>query len=184
MEEMAGAPKQAMGIRTPGEKTAFEVNQLQNAASRIFQNKTQHFEKVFIEPILNAMLEAGRRNMNYSEVVKTFDADLGISIFAEITKEDITANGTLVPVGARHFAERAQRLQNLQQMWMAKGSDPTVAAHLSGKTFARIMAEELNEPALYKDNVMVFEQMETQRMVQEAQIQMQQQQQTAADMGL
>jgi len=184
MEEMAGAPKQAMGIRTPGEKTAFEVNQLQNAASRIFQNKTQHFEKVFIEPILNAMLEAGRRNMSYSEVVKTFDADLGISIFAEITKEDITANGTLVPVGARHFAERAQRLQNLQQMWMAKGSDPTVAAHLSGKTFARIMAEELNEPALYKDNVMVFEQMETQRMVQEAQIQMQQQQQTAADMGL
>ncbi len=184
MEEMAGAPKQAMGIRTPGEKTAFEVNQLQNAASRIFQNKTQHFEKVFEEPILNAMLEAARRNMNYSEVVKTFDPDLGINIFSEITKEDITANGMLVPVGARHFAERAQRLQNLQQLWIAKQSDPTVAAHLSGKAFAQIMAEELNEPNLYKDNVTVFEQMETQRMVQEAQIQMQTEQQTAADMGL
>ena len=184
MEEMAGAPKQAMGIRTPGEKTAFEINQLQNAASRIFQNKTQHFEKVFEEPILNAMLEAARRNMNYSEVIKSFDADLGISIFAEITKEDITANGSLVPVGARHFAERAQRLQNLQQMWMAKQGDPTVSAHLSGKTFARIMAEELNEPALYKDNVMVFEQMETQRMVQEAQVQMQEQQQVAMEQGM
>ena len=39
MEEMAGAPKEAMGFRSPGEKTAFEVQQLQNAASRIFQIK-------------------------------------------------------------------------------------------------------------------------------------------------
>lgn len=184
MEEMAGAPKQAMGIRTPGEKTAFEVNALQNAAGRIFQNKTYHFEKTFEEPILNAMLEAGRRNMTYVETIKTFNEDLGISTFSEITKEDITANGMLVPIGARHFAERAQRLQNLQQMWMAKSSDPTVAAHLSGKTFARIMAEELNEPSLYKDNISVFEQMETQRVAQEVQIEMQAQQQTAADMGL
>jgi hypothetical protein len=184
MEEMAGAPKQAMGIRTPGEKTAFEVNALQNAAGRIFQNKTYHFEKTFEEPILNAMLEAGRRNMTYVETIKTFNEDLGISTFSEITKEDITANGMLVPIGARHFAERAQRLQNLQQMWMAKSNDPTVAAHLSGKTFARIMAEELNEPSLYKDNISVFEQMETQRVAQEVQIEMQSQQQTAADMGL
>ena len=184
MEEMAGAPKQAMGIRTPGEKTAFEVNQLQNAASRIFQNKTQHFEKVFIEPILNAMLEAARRNMSYTEVIKTFDQELGVSVFSEITKEDITANGVIVPVGARHFAERAQRLQNMQQLWMAKANDPTVGAHLSGKEFARVMSEELNEPNLYKDNVMIFEQMETQRVAQEAQIEMQAQQQSAAEIGI
>ena len=69
-------------------------------------------------------------------------------------------------------------------MWMAKSSDPTVAAHLSGKTFARIMAEELNEPSLFKDNISVFETMETQRVAQEVQVEMQAQQQTAADMGL
>lgn len=184
MEEMAGAPKQAMGIRTPGEKTAFEVNSLQNAASRIFQNKTQHFEKVFEEPILNAMLEAARRNMDEIETINGFDDQLGVTFFSEITKEDITANGKLSPIGARHFAERAQRVQNIQQLWMAKASDPTVGAHLSGKEFARIMAEELNEPELYKENIAVIEQMETQRTVQEAQIEMQSQQQTAADMGL
>lgn len=184
MEEMAGAPKQAMGIRTPGEKTAFEVSALQNAAGRIFQNKTQHFEKVFIEPILNAMLEAAKRNMDTVETIKGTDEALSIDYFQEITKEDITANGMLVPIGARHFAERAQRLQNLQQLWMAKSSDPTVATHLSGKEFARIMAEELNEPNLFKDNVSVFEQMETQRTIQEAQIEMQSQQQTAAEIGL
>ena len=57
MEEMAGAPRQAMGIRTAGEKTAFEVQTLQNASSRIFEHKTAHFERVFLEPILNAMFE-------------------------------------------------------------------------------------------------------------------------------
>ncbi len=184
MEEMAGAPKQAMGIRTPGEKTAFEVNQLQTAAGRIFQNKTQHFEKVFEEPILNAMLECGRRNMDSIDTISSYDQDLGINTFMEITKEDITANGKLVPMGARHFAERAQRLQNLQQMWMAKSNDPTVSTHLSGKEFARIMAEELGEPSLFGDNIAVFEQMSTQRIVQEAQIQMQTEQQVAADEGM
>ena len=184
MEEMAGAPKQAMGIRTPGEKTAFEVNQLQNAASRIFQNKTQHFEKVFIEPVLNSMLEAARRNMSYSDVIKSYDDQLGISVFNTITKEDITANGKIIPIGARHFAERAQRLQNMQQMWMLKSSDPSVAPHLSGKEFARIMSEELSEPTLYKENVAVFEQMETQRVAQDVQIQMQDEQQMAAEAGL
>jgi len=184
MEEMAGAPKQAMGIRTPGEKTAFEVNALQNASGRIFQNKTQYFEKVFTEPVLNAYLEAGRRNMDSVENVKAFDEDLGIDYFMEVTKEDIVANGKLVPVGARHFAERAQRLQNLQQLWMAKANDPSVATHLSGKEFARIMSEELSEPDLFGVNIAVMEQMETQRTVQEAQIQMQSEQQTAADMGI
>lgn len=184
MEEMAGAPKQAMGIRTPGEKTAFEVNALQNAASRIFQNKTQHFEKVFEEPILNAFLEAGKRNMDSVETIKGYDESLGVDFFSEITKEDITANGNLIPIGARHFAERAQRLQNLQQMWMAKSNDPSVGAHLSGKEFARIMAEELNEPQLFKENTLVLENMETQRVAQEAQVQMQMEQQNAAKMGL
>jgi hypothetical protein len=32
MEQYAGAPREAMGIRTPGEKTAFEIQALENAA--------------------------------------------------------------------------------------------------------------------------------------------------------
>ncbi|WP_201773188.1 hypothetical protein, partial [Vibrio cholerae] len=57
MEEFAGAPREAMGIRTPGEKTAFEVQQLQNAAGRIFQEKIINFEVMLMEKVLNAMLE-------------------------------------------------------------------------------------------------------------------------------
>ena len=35
MEEMAGAPKEAMGFRSPGEKTAYEVQRMENAASQV-----------------------------------------------------------------------------------------------------------------------------------------------------
>ena len=170
MEEMAGAPRQAMGIRTAGEKTAFEVQTLQNAASRIFEHKTAHFERVFLEPILNAMLEISRRNMNTSDVIRTVDDASGLSLFREITREDITAKGKIVPVGARHFAERARRVQNLQQLYQLKLADPSVAAHMSGKEFARILAEELGEPTLFSENVMVTEQLETQQAAQEAEM--------------
>jgi len=87
MEEMAGAPRQAMGIRTPGEKTAFEVQSLQNSSSRIFEHKTAHFERVFLEPILNAMLEVSRRTMNTLETIKV--EENGNTYFMDVSKEDI-----------------------------------------------------------------------------------------------
>jgi len=184
MEEMAGAPRSAMGIRTPGEKTAFEVQTLQNQAGRIFQHKTAHFERVFVEPVLNAMLETARRNMDQEEVIRIHDEAQGVTIFDTIQKSDIVAKGKLRPLGARHFAERAQRLQNLQQVWQVKQTDPTVAAHLSGKLFAQIMADELGEPALYKENIAVEEQLATQRMATEAEVQFQEEQQIATELGL
>lgn len=184
MEEMAGAPKQAMGIRTPGEKTAFEVQSLQNSASRIFEHKTAHFERTFLEPILNAMLEISRRNMNMSDTIRVMDDASGALLFREITKEDITAKGKIVPVGARHFAERARRVQNLTQLYQVKAGDPSVAAHLSGKEFARILAEELGEPKLFGENIAVAEQLETQQASQEAEMVNQEQLMAAQQMGI
>ena len=168
MEEMAGAPKQAMGIRTAGEKTAFEVQSLQNAASRIFEHKTAHFERTFLEPILNAMLEVARRNMSNSDTIRVVNEQDGLILFQSITKNDLVADGKIVPVGARHFAERARRVQNLTQLYQIKLADPSVATHLSGKEFARILADELGEPTLFSDNVAVGEQLETQMQMQEA----------------
>ena len=184
MEMMAGAPREAMGIRSAGEKTAFEVSQLMTAAGRIFQHKTAHFERVFLEPILNAMLEVSRRNMDYEDVAKVLNEDTGLYFFTEITREDLKANGKIVPMGARHFAERAQRVQNLTQMYQLKLSDPTVAAHLSGKEFARLMADELGEPALFSENISVTEQMETQKVALDAQVEFEAQQEEAAEQGM
>lgn len=170
MEEMAGAPRQAMGIRTPGEKTAFEVQTLQNAASRIFEHKTAHFERTFIEPILNSMLEISRRYMNFSDTIRVIDDATGVAFFRDITKDDIIASGKIIPVGARHFAERARRVQNLTTLYQVKASDPSVAAHLSGKEFARIISEELGEPSLFGENIAISEQLETQTQVQNAEV--------------
>ena len=184
MEMMAGAPREAMGIRSAGEKTAFEVQQLMTAAGRIFQHKTAHFERVFLEPILNAMLEAARRNMDIADTVRVLNDDTGLFFFEQITKEDIMANGKIVPMGARHFAERAQRVQSLTQLYQIKLADPTVAVHLSGKEFARILADELGEPALFSDNITVTEQLETQRISTEAEVQYNEEQEIAIEKGL
>jgi len=184
MEMMAGAPREAMGIRSAGEKTAFEVQQLMTAAGRIFQHKTANFERVFLEPILNAMLEAARRNMDIADTVRVLNEDTGLFFFQQITKEDIMANGKIVPICARHFAERAQRVQSMSQLYQLKLADPSVAVHFSGKEFARILAEELGEPALFGDNILVSEQLDSERIATEAQVQFEEEQDIAIKEGL
>lgn len=183
MEELAGAPRQAMGIRTPGEKTAFEVQSLNNAAGRIFQHKAEKFEREFIEPVLNAMLESARRNLNTVDVIKIVGAEDNIQSFVNITKDDLKGNGKVTPVGASHFGERATRLQHLQQIMQFK-QDPTVAPHLSGKVIAKILSEELGEKELYGENVVVQEQLDTQKALQDSEAQNVEQLEIQAEQGL
>jgi hypothetical protein len=184
MEEMAGAPRQAMGIRTPGEKTAFEVEQLQNSASRIFEHKAAHFEKVFLEPVLNAMLELSTRNLDMVDKIEVVDPNSGVSVFRTIEKKDISGNGKIIPMGARHFAERARRIQSLSTLWQIKAGDPSVGAHLSGKKFAQILAEELSEPELFGENIAVKEQAETQMAMQDQEADNMEMLQISAENGL
>lgn len=169
MEQYAGAPREAMGIRSPGEKTAFEVRELQNAAGRIFQEKVTTLEIELLEPSLNAMLEVGRRTMDTSDWVRVMDNDLGVATFMEVTKDDITASGILRPIGARHFAAQAQLIQNLTgisntPIWQQ------IAPHTSGKKLA-LMVEDLlgfNRFEVFRPNVAISEQAETQRLGNQA----------------
>lgn len=169
MEEMAGAPKQAMGFRSPGEKTAFEVQVLENGSNRIFLNKTAYFEEIFMEKLLNNMLESSRRNMSPSDQIRVQDDEFGAVSFISITKADITANGKIRPIGARHFARNANIVQNLTQLGNSHwGQDPSVNVHISGKKMAHLFEEllDLERYGLVQDNVRVYEQMETQQLVQ------------------
>jgi hypothetical protein len=170
MEELAGAPKQAMGIRTPGEKTKYEVQALENAAGRIFQSKVHWFERNILEPLLNGMLAEAVRNFEGVERIRTVDEEFGTEMYVEITKDDLIATGKLYPMGARHFAEKARFLQELQQTLMAAGQLPTVAAHISGKAIAKALEENLgwSNYKIVQDNVMIFEQQETQRLMNQA----------------
>jgi len=170
MEQYAGAPREAMGIRTPGEKTAFEVQQLDNAAGRIFQEKITTFEIELLEKLLNAMLETSRRNLDQNDVVRVMDDDLGVQQFLDITKDDITASGILRPIGARHFAAQAQLMQNLNQVY-AGAIGQLIMPHTSTKSLAALVEDVLglNRWDLYKPNVAIFEQQETSRLANQAQ---------------
>lgn len=176
MEEMAGAPKQAMGFRTPGEKTAYEVQTLENAAGRIFQSKISYFEENFLEPLLNNMLECAKRNLDGADVVRALDTDIGIQQFISITQEDLTAKGKLVPRGARHFAAKATLVQNLTNLAnSAIYADPSVKVHMSGKQIAKLIVENLglDGQGVFGDNIALDEQLETQRLTMAAQEQLQ-----------
>jgi hypothetical protein len=172
MEEMAGAPKEAMGIRTPGEKTKFEVQQLQNAAGRIFFSKTLKFE-LFVEKVLNMMLELSRRYMDNGDLIRVMDDDLGVVNFLKITKEDITGAGVLRPVGARNHAARAQMVQTITTLsttpiWQQ------IAPHTSSKKLAKMVEQmlDLDKSEIIEFNVAILEQAETQALMNTAQEQL------------
>lgn len=168
MEDYAGAPKQAMGIRTPGEKTAFEVQSLDNAAGRIFQEKVTTFEIEMLEECLNAMLEEARRNLDGSDIV-AIDTDLGAQQFQQITADDIKANGIVQPVGARHFSQQATELQNL----IGIANSPVwakIEPHVSGIGLMSFVEDitALDAYDIFRPNVAVEEMAETQNLMNQA----------------
>lgn len=140
MEEMAGSPREAMGFRTPGEKTKYEVQRLENAAARLFQNKIRQFEEQIVEPLLNAMLELARRNLSGSMSISVFDDTLKATTFQTLTVEDITGIGRIKPIGARHFAEQADLVQNLTQI-TGSGIWPAIQPHVSTIKLAKVIEE-------------------------------------------
>ena len=165
MEEMAGAPKEAMGFRTPGEKTAYEVQRLENAAARIFQSKIAQFEEQILEPLLNAMLELAQRRMD-DTTVRVIDDEYKVSTFLKLTPQDITGSGRIRPMAARHFVERAERIQNLSNFFAsAVGQSQEVQAHFSSIELARLFEEllDLENRNMVQPYIRLTEQAEAQR---------------------
>lgn len=143
MEEMAGSPREAAGFRTPGEKTKYEVQRLENAASRIFQNKINQFERM-LENLLNGCLELSRRNLN-PQTIRVFNDELKIATFLNLSKEDLVGKGRIRPIAARHFAEQAQQVQDLNMFFAsAAGQDPAVMQHFSSVGLAQLWESILN----------------------------------------
>ena len=185
MEEMAGAPKEAMGFRSPGEKTKYEVQRLENAASRVYQNKINQFEEQVIEPILNAMLELARRNMVGATTIRVFDDEFKIATFQTLTVEDITGVGRIKPVAARHFAEQAELVQNLTNL-TGSGLWQSVAPHFSGVKLAKILEDifDLKDYEVVTPYVALAEQADAQRQVQALQETLHQEAGTATGRGI
>lgn len=167
MEEMAGAPKEAMGFRTPGEKTAFEVQRMENAATRIFQNKTFQFDELFMERIYNAMLELARRQVTGPQEINVFDNEFNMQAFMSLTSDDITGAGRIKPLAARHFAEKAEIVQNITNLYSSGlAQDPLVLSHISSVQLAKVLEEALNltDYELVRPYIRTSEQAEAQRL--------------------
>jgi hypothetical protein len=181
---MAGAPGEAMGFRSPGEKTKYEVQRLENASARIFQNKINQFEEQIIEPLLNAMLELARRNLDSSLTIKVFDDELKTASFQTLTVEDITGVGRIKPIAARHFAEQAELVQNLTSL-TGSGLWPTVQPHFSGIKLAKILENvfDLTDYEVVLPYVALAEQAEGQSQIQALTEQLHAQMGTATGMG-
>ncbi len=167
MEEMAGAPKEAMGFRNPGEKTMYEVQRLENAYSRIFQSKIAQFEEFILEPLLNSMLELARRKAGPSSI-PAFDDERKFLSFMDLDPSQLTGNGRIRPVAARHFAEKAEVVQNLTNFFMSPvGQDQSVLAHFSSIKLAEMIEEllRLQDYKLVQPFVRLSEQADAQRLM-------------------
>lgn len=176
MEEMSGSPKEAMGFRTPGEKTAFEVQRLENAAARIFQNKVSQFEEQLLEPAMNSMLEMARRQISNVISIPVIDEELGVTSFVELTAADITGAGKLKPMAARHFAEKAEVVQSLTNFLSSQvGQDQGVRVHFSGIKIAKLYEEmlDITDYKLVMPYIRISEEADAQSMVHQTQEDMQ-----------
>ena len=168
MEQLAGSPREAMGIRSPGEKTAFEVQTLDNAANRIFRHKVGQFETNVVEKVLNDYLEITRRNLNGTDLIRSVDNQFGVEEFLTITKEDITAAGKLYPLGSKHFIANANMMQNLNTVF-ASPLAQVIAPHISKVELAKTVEGllGLQEFQIVQENIGVMEDIRTQRVAQQ-----------------
>lgn len=185
MEEMAGSPKEAVGFRTPGEKTKYEFQSLENAASRVFQNKITYFERHMIEPLLNSMLELARRNMNPT-TIRVFNDEYKISVFNDLTRYDLTGTGRIKPMAARHFAEQANLVQNLNGFFQSPvGMDQQVLQHFSALKIAQMYEQLLEARAfnLVEPFIRLTEQADSQRIAQSHEQQVMMESQTASGLN-
>ena len=140
MEEMAGTPREAMGFRTPGEKTAFEVSQLNTASSRLFNEKTHKFELEMLEPLMTLMLRIYMTNPTRTVKVRNQLED-GTVIFEEVNLDLLQANGRFVAMGSNTYTEKARMAQTVMQIYnSAIPSDPLVFNYFNPKILAKIIA--------------------------------------------
>lgn len=184
MEEMAGAPREAMGFRSPGEKTKYEVQRLENASARVFQNKINQFEQQLVEPLLNAMLELAQRNLTGTTTIKVFDDEFKSASFQTLTVEDITGIGRIKPIAARHFAEQSELIQNLTAL-TGSGLWPTVQPHFSGVALSKMLESifDLSDYNIVQPYIALAEQADAQAQAQVLEEKLHQQTMTATGLG-
>jgi hypothetical protein len=168
MELMAGAPRETAGFRTPGEKTAYEVDVLYQGAIKMFLEKTQHFETTFLERMLELFYIITMMNVTDKDFLRIFDDDLNAYQFIEIDKNKIVANGQFKPKGSSHFEKRRKMLQELLTSIEKLSAIPSTSIHIDGKAVAKEVERQLDYGGLnfVKDFQAIIDQVRSQTVAQ------------------
>lgn len=164
MDELSGNPKLSVGTRTPGEKTRFEVQLLDNGENRMFRFNMRKFEREMLNPILNDYLSYGRVHLDGADVIEVFANDVDkISDFVSVTKEQLSQGGGIKALGASIFSEKGNILQTLSML-----TNSTVGQMLNPHTDRLKLAKAVNYLGdleafeLFFPNIGVQQQAETQ----------------------
>jgi len=170
MEEMAGSPRNSSGFRTPGEKTAFEVQFLENGANRIFRTKTNKFETEFIERVLNDMVELALDNLGETDLVSTESGEFNAQKFLAVSKSDLNISGQLRARGSRMFAEKANALQNLLGVYSSPAA-ALIQPHTSRIALARALEDlgDLKGLNIITPNIGIQEDQQTAQLANQSQ---------------
>jgi hypothetical protein len=171
MEEMAGSPRNATGFRTPGEKTKFEVQVLDNGGNRIFREKTKDFERDFVEEILNDMIMLGRDNIGETDMISTQGTEFDIQKFLSVNSEDLNISGKLRARGSSLFAEKANALQNLTTLLNNPNLLGMIQQHTSRIALYKAIEElaDLKTFNIFFPNIGIQEDQQTARIANQAQ---------------
>jgi len=144
MELMAGTPRETMGFRTPGEKTAYEVDVLYQGAVKMFLDKMMYFENTFLKRILENFYIITLMNFDFKDFLRVFDNDTKKVQYIEIDKDKIVANGQFKPKGASHFERKRKLLQDLMTSVERLSSIPATSLHIDGKAVAKEVEKQLD----------------------------------------
>lgn len=143
MELFAGAPTESRGVRSPGEKTAFEVGTLDNNASRMFIDKVRNFE-LMLEQLLKEFQELLLLNFEDEDYALIFDDIEGKESLQTLSELDIQARGEFVATGSRHWERRRRLTAEMQNFMQGPFQDPKIRMHVSGEHLANAMEKLLN----------------------------------------
>lgn len=139
MRRASRLPQQLVGFKAPGEQTAEEFRGLNDGAFRGFINKAEQFEQEFLEPLVTAHIEVAKDN--FDSVIEIMDKDQeGIVTILEVTKDDLSTNGTLVPYGARRFSRNLQQLNGINTL-VNTNLMPAIAKHMDTFKLAKTWEE-------------------------------------------
>ena len=164
-----GLPPSVMGFRSPGEKTAFEVQSLNDGAFRSFIHKAERFELDVVEKIVNSELKVGRDNIQSIMQVEAIGSG-GVPSMLNVTQKDLTSNGKLVPWGARRFALQNKQMNTLN-MLANSNLGQLIGTHLNTFTLAKVVEElgGFNEFGMISEFAAIEEQFKQQQLANTAQ---------------